>query len=102
MNGYEHFEADMFFEVDGQYQYDHSKIREAHDWCVENARKALDAGKNVVVSNTFLKLWEMKRYIDFGYPVEVIEMKGRWKNIHGIPDQKISEMAERWEEHKRS
>ncbi len=31
--GYLHFEADMYFELDGHYRYDASCIREAHSWC---------------------------------------------------------------------
>lgn len=48
--GYEHYEADMFFELDGTYRYDASRIKDAHAWCQKAAREALANGKRVVVS----------------------------------------------------
>ena len=32
VTGFEHFEADMFFPVDGVYRYEASRIRHAHTW----------------------------------------------------------------------
>lgn len=97
MLGYEHYEADMFLMVDGQYVYDASKVKAAHDWCVALAKESLDKGLNVVVSNTFVKVWEMDRYIKLGYKYRIIELKTRWENIHGVPEDKINEMSLRWE-----
>lgn len=51
----------MYFEVNGQYHYDASRIRDAHNWCQNMTRQALAAGKRVVVSNTFTQLREMSR-----------------------------------------
>lgn len=92
MAGYIHLEADMYFEINGVYTYDSSKVKTAHDWCVSSAKEELEKGKNVVVSNTFIKIWEMKRYIDLGFPFSVIEMSGSWKNIHGVTLEKIEMM----------
>ena len=97
MFGYEHFEADMFLMVEGQYVYDALKVKAAHDWCVARAKDSLDKGLNVVISNTFVKVWEMDRYIKLGYKYRIIELKTRWKNIHGVPEDKINEMSSRWE-----
>lgn len=91
--GYSHFEADMYLIVDGKYVYDKSKIRQAHDWCFISAKTALEKGLNVVVSNTFIKKWEMQRYIDIGYPFQIVKMNGKWKNIHGVPQETIDSMA---------
>jgi predicted kinase len=95
--GYTHLEADMYFEVDGQYVYDKSKINAAHNWCVESAKKALEQGENVVVSNTFIKLWELKKYINLGYPFSIIEMTGTWPNVHGVPAEVVSRMQQAWQ-----
>ena len=97
MEGYIHLEADMFFVVNGIYVYDHLKIKEAHDWCVSKAKSELDQGNNVVVSNTFVKLFELKRYIDFQYPFRIIEAKGEFPNLHGVPFEKIAIMKSKWE-----
>lgn len=87
----------MFFEIDGVYVFDSSKVRSAHDWCVASAKNALEQGMNVVVSNTFVKRWELQRYIDFGFSFRVIEAKGKWANIHGVSEDKIENMALMWE-----
>ncbi len=98
MRGYIHLEADMFFEVDGDYIFDSAKVKDAHNWCVASAKAALDNGHNVVVSNTFAKIWEMERYTKLGYPFKVIEAKGTWVNVHGVPEDKIEMMKVRWEQ----
>lgn len=98
MTDYRHLEADMYFEVDGEYVYDASKIKAAHDWCVAMAKECLEQGLNVVVSNTFVKTWEMQRYIDLGYPFKIIELQQRWDNIHGVPKDKIEMMSQGWQE----
>lgn len=97
MAGYLHLEADMYLEVNGEYRYDATKVKGAHDWCVESAKKALESGQSVVVSNTFVKLWEIQRYVNLGFPFRVIEMAGRWPNIHGVPEDRIEMMARNWE-----
>jgi len=40
----------------------------------------------------------MKPYLQMGYPVQIIEAKGGWKNIHNIPEHAIKRMQERWQE----
>lgn len=97
MAGYQHFEADIFLEVDGIYKYDSTKVKGAHDSCVDAAKFALKQGLNVVVSNTFTKIWELQRYIDLGYPYRIIEAQGTWENIHSVPASAIQQMAQRWE-----
>lgn len=95
--GFLHFEADMYFEVDGQYQYDATRIRDAHNWCQNVARQALAAGKRVVVSNTFTQLREMAPYLNMAKNSQVIEATGKWENVHGVPPEMLERMAQRWE-----
>ena len=97
MVDYLHFEADMYLEINGEYVYDASKIKQAHDWCVPSAKNALEKGANVVISNTFVKLWEIQRYIELGFPYKILELQGKWPNIHGVPIEMIDSMASRWE-----
>lgn len=98
MEGFLHFEADKFLEIDGVYVYDASKVSGAHDLCVASAKDALEHGINVVVSNTFAKLWELQRYVALGFQFRVIEMHGQWLNIHGVPADKIAFMETGWQE----
>jgi hypothetical protein len=95
---YKHFEADMFFEVDGTYRYDATRIRDAHAWCQRMAREALARGENVVVSNTFTHLREMQPYLEMGAKtIRVIEAQGKWESVHGVPPEMLERMAARWE-----
>lgn len=104
MVDFHHFEADMYFEdpVDGEYKFDKTKISAAHNWCMDTTRLFLTYGRSVVVSNTFTQKWEMQPYLDMAedmeIPVRVIEAKGNFKNVHGVPDEAIERMRARWEE----
>ena len=95
--GYHHFEADMFFEVNGQYMYDASKIREAHQWCQQSTREALQNNLKVVVSNTFTRQQELDPYLKMTRSIHIVEAQGNFKNKHDVPAQVISNMAARWE-----
>lgn len=96
--GYAHFEADMFFVVDGVYRYDASRIRDAHLWCQRKTREALASGQRVVVSNTFTRLQEMEPYRAMTSNIRVIEATGRWQNVRGVSAERLRQMAERWEQ----
>ena len=95
--GYVHLEADMYFMVEGEYRYDRSRIKQAHEWCQQQARRALAQGKRVVVSNTFTTRQELRPYFEMCTDVRVIEATGNWQNRHGVPDEALQRMAERWE-----
>lgn len=95
--GFEHFEADMFFVVNGQYRYEGTRIRDAHSWCQKMTRQALATGKKVVVSNTFTQLREMEPYLSLTGSVRVVEAQGKWQNTHGVPIEMLERMAQRWE-----
>ena len=95
---YKHFEADMFFEVDGTYRYDATRIRDAHAWCQRMTRDALARGENVVVSNTFTHLREMQPYFEMdAKTIRVIEAQGKWASVHAVPSEMLERMASRWE-----
>ena len=104
-----HFEADMFFMKDGEYKFDTSKIKEAHKWCQDSVNTAMilnnTAGLNetIVVSNTFTQEWEMKPYFEmadqYDYRVFSIVVENRHGGIneHGVPEDKIEQMKNRFE-----
>ena len=102
MRGHRHLEADMFFARSGAYQFDRSQLAAAHDWCQNSARESLQQGQSVVVSNTFTWLFEMQPYLDMaqqlGATLRVIEARGNWPNVHGVPEEEIERMRLRWEE----
>ncbi|MFZ4479081.1 MAG: AAA family ATPase [Rhodoferax sp.] len=94
---YQHFEADMFFELNGPYLYDSTRIRDAHAWCLRMTKEALQQGKRAVVSNTFVRLWEMDAYRSLIKNCRIIEACGKWQNQHGVPTEVVEKMANRWE-----
>jgi len=95
--GFEHYEADMFFETDGVYTFDSTRIRDAHAWCQSMTRQALSGGRLVVVSNTFTRLQEIAPYRLMTGNVRIVEASGRWANVHGVPPARLRKMAQRWE-----
>jgi predicted kinase len=102
MRGFAHYEADMFFMVAGEYRFDAALIGEAHSWCQRQARQALSQGDHVVVSNTFSRKWEIQPYFDmckeFGVEPLIVEAKGKFQNVHNVPEQVIQRMLDRWEQ----
>jgi predicted kinase len=99
--GYVHCEADQYFEVDGEYRFDGSKLRAAHDDCLRRAIAAMDAGRSVVVANTFTRRWEMEPYLKaakkLGINARIVEATGNWPNVHSVPEDAIERMRARWE-----
>ena len=98
---YNHLETDQFWMVDGEYKFDMSRIKEAHQWCQDKTRQLLEYGLGVVVSNTFTTQKEMKPYFDmakeFGIRPQVLLCQGNYGNIHNVPTDVLARMAERFE-----
>ena len=110
--------ADDFYMVDGEYQFDPSKLGAAHADCLERCKAALrDApdGGTVVVANTFSQHWEMAPYLymaDCGLPDFMPELilntildlfdsgltdeELAKRNTHGVPVHGIQNMRQRW------
>lgn len=100
------FEADMYFlDADGKYNFDASKLREAHDWCRRNVYNGMTVlnQSRIIVSNTFTQEWEMQVYFDLaeqhGFTVFslIVENRHGNSNIHGVPDDKLEIMRNRFE-----
>ena len=99
-----HFEADMFFmDANGDYQFDITKIKDAHNWCKNSVMDAMKKEYPViVVSNTFTQEWEMDAYYkmaeELGYRVisMIVENRHGGKNEHGVPDDKLEIMKNRF------
>lgn len=102
--------ADDFFNVEGRYQFDASKLGQAHHECRRRARAACEARTDLVaIANTNLSTQERKPYLEmateFGYVAE-IAMVGDFspefaevcaaRNLHNVPREKILKLAERF------
>jgi predicted kinase len=102
---YCHKEADMFFiDGDGNYKFEPSKIKDAHNWCQEEVDFLMKYEHSpVVVSNTFTQEWEMEEYFKlaekYGYMVFTIVVENRHGGVnqHGVPADKLEQMKKRFE-----
>jgi predicted kinase len=99
---YWHLETDMFFTIKGVYHYDRELIKIAHQWCQSMTAWYLNQDRNVVVSNTFIRRWEMEPYeelaLTFGADLEVIVARGNYENTHNVPGNVIERMRATWED----
>lgn len=101
MMGCQHVEADMYhIDKSGVYRFNPSKVREAHEWCQRMASDCLANGHDVIVSNTFTRLWEIEPYLRMEHDkVTVIRCEGNYGNVHNVPEDVLCDMRERWEDY---
>jgi predicted kinase len=104
-----HVEADQFFVVDGEYRFDASKLKEAHNNCLTRVKSYMyifssqENSERIIVSNTFTQEWEMKPYFDiaekYGYTVYslIVENRHGGVNQHGVPAEKLEQMKNRFQ-----
>jgi predicted kinase len=98
------FEADQFFMQDGEYKFDPTKLRDAHEWCQNQVKHCMVEGlKDISVSNTFTQEWEMDAYYklakEHGYMVFsiIVENRHNGKNAHNVPTETLEKMKNRFE-----
>ena len=97
--------ADDFYMTDGGvYEFDSSKLKEAHNYCQFRCSERMRQQKaKIVVANTFTQDWEMDEYFKmaerYNYRVHVVIVENRHgnQNIHGVPEDKLQKMKERFE-----
>lgn len=101
---------DYYYDDEGVYRWDPSKIGAAHSQCQRRVKEALELGVPVVVvhnTNTMRK--EMKPYLDMAkendYMVNVVSVfdggltdeQLAARNSHNVPVEAISKMRKRFE-----
>ena len=110
-NEYAVCEADKFFyDKEGNYNFDPSKLKEAHTWCKNQVEtRMIDHQNNqqyypeIAVSNTFTQEWEMEDYFKlaekYGYKVVslILENRHGGQNVHGVPEDKLQIMKDRFQ-----
>ena len=103
-------EADQYFVDDkGNYKFDGSKIKLAHEYCraqteawMQTKGDQVNTDK-IAVSNTFTQEWEMEPYFEMakrhGYKVFsiVVENRHGGTNVHEVPEEKLEQMRNRFE-----
>lgn len=98
-----HIEADMAFQTPRGYEFDASRLGEAHDWCKMATERLIGYGQNVVVTNTFTTRREMEPYFEIakrlGTSIRIIEATGNYNSVHNVPQATIDRMRARWEKY---
>lgn len=103
--------ADQFFCKGGKYNFDKSRLSEAHEWNKRRAKKFIQEGRSpIIIDNTNVEIWEMMPYVALAlrakYHVCVLEPDTPWKfdarqltqkNMHGVPRRTIDSMLERYD-----
>ena len=103
-------EADQYFvDGEGNYNFDGSKIKLAHEYCRSQTEAWMKTDgtqvnvDKIVVSNTFTQFWEMEPYFElskkYGYKTFSIVVENRHgnKSIHNVPEEKVEQMKNRFE-----
>lgn len=95
---------DLFVDSSGNYNFDSTRIKEAHNLCQQKCAEKMKIGLyKIVVANTFTQEWEMKPYYEmaerYNYRVHSIIVENRHGsvNIHDVPDEKLHQMKDRFE-----
>jgi hypothetical protein len=101
--------------VDGEYQFDPSKLGEYHKRNLDDATAFMERNGRqsipaiCVIDNTNTQHWEYEKYVEAakenGFIVQVITIDWDAKDIplyakrnsHGVPLEAIYRMAARWE-----
>ena len=105
------FSTDDFFIEDGRYEFDPTKVGEAHEWNQRRTDEALRTGKHqVVVDNTNTRAYEIRPYaesaMDCGYSIILVEpdTPHKWDvekllelNSHNVPREMIEKMLKQYE-----
>lgn len=96
-----HLEADQFFhQGQSDYNFDATKLYQAHKWCLGETRRQLELENLVIVSNTFTTKKELKPYFElaqeFGHNPVVYLAQSQFKSIHGVPEETMNKMRGRF------
>lgn len=95
-----HVEADMYFiDIRGEYIFNARDLGKAHSWCKSKVENALLNGYDVVVSNTFTTIKELIPYLAMECTtLAIFECHENYGSIHGVPQEALNRMANRWQE----
>ena len=104
-----HIEADQYFMENGEYKFDATKLKQAHNYCQSQTGAWMGSDgqqvnvDRIVVSNTFSQEWEMQPYFEmaekYGYRVYslIVERRHSGVNQHNVPEETIEKMRNRFE-----
>ena len=97
-----HLEADMYHvDYTGMYVFNPSRLKNAHEWCLDSFKAFVNSHKNVIVTNTFTTMKEIMPYIRHAKltntQFNVIRMVSEYGSVHNVPEETIARMKARFE-----
>lgn len=94
---------DYFTDQNGNYNFVFSENHKAYEACISRAANAIKNGvKKIIIHNTFTMDWEMEPYFklvaETNYAIFVVTVENRFKfkNTHGVSDEQLKKMAEKY------
>jgi NEDD4-binding protein 2 len=106
------FEADKYFyDEDGTYNFDVTKLHAAHKWCQLRVEHAMEDNlesngqyfSEIVVSNTSTIEKELEPYLklaekyDYKVVSLIVENRHGNKSVHNVPDETMEKMRNRFD-----
>lgn len=95
---------DYFTDENGNYNFDPTKLKEAHSNCQLRCSILMKNGSpKIVVANTFTQEWEFATYTDlakhYNYRVHTLIVENRHEsiNVHNVPDEVLNNMKNRFQ-----
>ena len=102
--------TDQFFIKDGKYQFDKTKLKEAHEATWEAFKSAISSDSQVIIiNNTNIKKFHYAHYVDYaqrhGYLTSVVIIPANdvsdrelaTRNVHNVDQGTISKMRKEFE-----
>lgn len=102
-------EADKYMvDKNGEYEFNPSRLSYCHSSCLTKTMDKISYYGFAVVANTFTTRKEILPYladfekiwpfVDFEREVVIVDVKSQFKSIHGVPEEKMQQMRNRWYE----
>lgn len=93
---------DYMVNCNGEYSFNPADLPFAHGQCYAKAKISLFRGDNVAVANTSVTEWEVEKYVKLTEECGanlvsiIVENRHGSSNVHGVPDEKIQQMKQRF------
>ena len=104
---------DFFMDTDRNYNWDPTKLQQAHEWNYNRIKDSLSKGVSpVIMDNTNISQWELRKLkplVEYakinGYEARIEEPQTPWafdpeelakKNSHGVPQEAIEGKLKKW------
>lgn len=94
--------TDDYFMVNGEYNFDKTKLHHYHQLCIQDTEKVMiKEMEKIFVTNTFTREKELNPYIELSKKYDynlislIVENRHGNKNIHVVPEETLLKMKNR-------